>query len=241
MGALGLALIALVGVVLVLTGLPAYAVLIFAAVLGATAAVLERQHPVRLARHLARPPHQSAGERSSAGSAALCLDGRAAQPHERGAGRVSHAALAAPQPPRRSGGGRPGTGCAARSHERIGGGQRSGARACGRAEPVGRRSAGAAASGNDCRCEHAGGGHSTLAGSHTSRRCHAFRAHAGRQRDRTGRSRHQYPGRPAGRHRPRGSLSIVEPGRRLVLRQSEQRPPRRPPRASDDRPGARSF
>ena len=33
MGALGLALIALVGVVLVLTGLPAYAVLIFVAVL----------------------------------------------------------------------------------------------------------------------------------------------------------------------------------------------------------------
>jgi tripartite ATP-independent transporter DctM subunit len=45
MGALGLALIALVGVVLVLTGLPAYAVLIFAAVLGATAAVLSGSIP----------------------------------------------------------------------------------------------------------------------------------------------------------------------------------------------------
>ena len=45
MGALGLALIALVGVVLVLTGLPAYAVLIFAAVLGAAAAVLSGSIP----------------------------------------------------------------------------------------------------------------------------------------------------------------------------------------------------
>ena len=45
MGALGLALIALVGVVLVLTGLPAYAVLIFAAVLGATVAVLSGSIP----------------------------------------------------------------------------------------------------------------------------------------------------------------------------------------------------
>jgi tripartite ATP-independent transporter DctM subunit len=48
MGALGLALIALVGVVLVLTGLPAYAVLIFAAVLGATAAVLSGSIPFAL-------------------------------------------------------------------------------------------------------------------------------------------------------------------------------------------------
>jgi tripartite ATP-independent transporter DctM subunit len=45
MGALGLALIALVGVLLVLTGLPAYAVLIFAAVLGATAAVVSGSIP----------------------------------------------------------------------------------------------------------------------------------------------------------------------------------------------------
>src|SRR5947208_3602522 len=45
MGAVGLALIALVGVVLVLTGLPAYAVLIFAAVLGAAAAVLSGSIP----------------------------------------------------------------------------------------------------------------------------------------------------------------------------------------------------
>ena len=45
MGVLGLALIALVGVLLVVTGLPAYAVLIFAAVLGATTAVASGSIP----------------------------------------------------------------------------------------------------------------------------------------------------------------------------------------------------
>jgi tripartite ATP-independent transporter DctM subunit len=45
MGELGLGLIALVGVVLVATGLPAFAVLIFAAVLGATAAVASGSIP----------------------------------------------------------------------------------------------------------------------------------------------------------------------------------------------------
>ena len=48
MGALGLALIALVGVVLVLTGLPAYAVLIFAAGLGGTVAVVSGSIPFAL-------------------------------------------------------------------------------------------------------------------------------------------------------------------------------------------------
>src|SRR5262249_42343003 len=48
MGALGLALIALVGVVLVLTGLPAYAVLIFAAAVGATIAVASGNVPFAL-------------------------------------------------------------------------------------------------------------------------------------------------------------------------------------------------
>ncbi len=48
MGTFGLALIALVGVVLVLTGLPAYAVLIFAAGLGAGAAVLGGSIPFAL-------------------------------------------------------------------------------------------------------------------------------------------------------------------------------------------------
>ena len=45
MGALGLALIALVGITLILTGLPAYAVLIFAAGLGAAAAVMSGSIP----------------------------------------------------------------------------------------------------------------------------------------------------------------------------------------------------
>jgi tripartite ATP-independent transporter DctM subunit len=48
MGTFGLALVALVGVVLVLTGLPAYAVLIFAAGLGAGAAVLGGSIPFSL-------------------------------------------------------------------------------------------------------------------------------------------------------------------------------------------------
>jgi tripartite ATP-independent transporter DctM subunit len=48
MGVLGLALIALVGVVLVLTGLPAYAVLIFAAGLGAAIAVASGTVPLAL-------------------------------------------------------------------------------------------------------------------------------------------------------------------------------------------------
>ncbi len=48
MGFLGLGLIALVGVTLILTGLPSYAVLIFAAVIGAAAAVLTGSVPFAL-------------------------------------------------------------------------------------------------------------------------------------------------------------------------------------------------
>ena len=48
MGALGLALIAAVGVLLVLTGLPAYAVLVFAAVVGAFTAVASGSIPLAL-------------------------------------------------------------------------------------------------------------------------------------------------------------------------------------------------
>jgi tripartite ATP-independent transporter DctM subunit len=48
MDVLGLALLGLVGATLVLTGLPAYAVLIFAAVIGATAAVVSGSIPVSL-------------------------------------------------------------------------------------------------------------------------------------------------------------------------------------------------
>src|SRR5215470_10783853 len=48
MEVLGLALLVLVGVTLVLTGLPAYAVLIFAAVVGAAVAVLSGGIPMSL-------------------------------------------------------------------------------------------------------------------------------------------------------------------------------------------------
>ena len=119
MGAIGLALIALVGVVLVLTGLPAYAVLIFAAVLGATAAVLSGSIPFVLLGTLpgrlinllesdllqALPLYVLMGVLLNRMSVAPAVF------------RTLLWLLA--QPPGRSGGGRPGTGCAARSHERM--------------------------------------------------------------------------------------------------------------------------
>jgi hypothetical protein len=236
MGGLGLALIALVGVVLVLTGLPAYAVLILQPCWEPRRGP-ERQHPVVLLGTLpgrlinllesdllqALPLYVLMGVLLNRMSVAPAVFRTLLWllPNRPGASVVAGLGLGALLGP-------------------MSGSVGASVLALGRAVEPSLSAAGLPAPLRQATIALRArwGGHSTLAGSHTARRCDAERPHAGRQRHRPGGSRHQYQDVLRAPSFPRRS-SVVEPGRRLVFANRGGAAP--PPRASDDRPGARSF
>ena len=155
MAGFGLALLACVGVALILTGLPAYVVLIFAAVLGAGAAVASGSAPLALLGTLSNRLINLLESDLLQALPLYVLMGVLLNRHDGGARNVSHLARLLPRRPGTAVVAGLGLGALLGTHERIGRRQRSCARPRRRAEPAGGGPADAAAPGHHRGGEHA--------------------------------------------------------------------------------------